>query len=249
MNQLSGTTKLFLVVLVMIVGIFSPLVGHWFETETFRYLSGLIITSDYQNGYSRPSIRLSKVRNLLSQRTRLPVEHWNSAMRRTRYSRELQGINQSRVSDLHIDGSMISESQRLERVRSIQRVQVGTASDGVLGRVRWIAIASGERVLGVVVGSHQGDHGGHVSDSVMVSLEDQSSRRFVVAVPVAELLDHLVGSRELDDLFVVRLIVSGPVGRFEQMGGHVGVDNVASEIMKSYSSLHQKFRIGANFKF
>ena len=75
-----------------------------------------------------------------------------------------------------------------EWIGSISRIEVTPGGDGVLSTEWRVTVTLGQRVLGVVVVSHQPDHGVHVSYTWSISGKYQSSGGLVIGEPVSVLL-------------------------------------------------------------
>jgi len=85
---------------------------------------------------------------------------------------------------LEISAGVVSGAKGAEGESHVGRVQIRPAGYAVLPTVRGDAFfAAGQWVVGEVVVAHQLDHGPHVADLSMISLENLSSGAQVVVEP------------------------------------------------------------------
>ncbi len=124
---------------------------------------------------------------------------------------------------------VIGKRALLIRIRQIEAIGDRTRGGGPGGA----AVHHGDVVVLEVVVPHELHEALHVRHLAVIPVEDPAPGRLVVGEPIAELLNLLVGARQLEDLRIEGAVVGLPVALRSQEVSLILDDDLAGELFEN----------------
>lgn len=149
------------------------------------------------------------------------------------------------AGNLGISSNMGAVTKSANRVGSILGVQVVTARDGILSRVReGLAVAARKRILLEVVVAHHSLHSVERCDGTLVTTEDLGARCKIIVEPGSILGLEFGHTRDLADKLVQREVVTGKVPELVDRLGDIGDLDVSRDLVKDHHSTRSEGAAG-----